>query len=444
MITFALIPACKDSVLLEHLHWHMSVLKQHNISYEILERPSADALKRADIILRTDISCGLQYPKKTINIDPLMSPDIAGGINRVILDQLPLQKITDEHKHRFYEWRSANKNNQQIQVFAPGTSADLAQLKPGNLNFITGHTKVEEARARDIKIDGVIISDSMALANPSPHALQSIASIQYLQKRHGSVFITTLANAAILGAHWPEGLEHLLIGVPENFSDTSVRTLMGSYSSFPTGNVLTALILPTVLAFDAPTDLYGFDGLLRTNTAGNGLAHKNMHAQNKNRLNLIKYSYGGGFILADEYQEQKQIETSARLAKYSEQGHTIMAISAPIPTKMTINRKNTSFKAKLYAGMAFADSNNFLVAGVSALIAAGVTYVGLKVLDNTNTLIYALAIIGTLLFILSFLHLRTRTKRLADLAERKANEKSHRAFIATNQRLDDLEKRLKN
>ena len=89
---------------------------------------------------------------------------------------------------------------------------------------------------QDIKIDGIIISDSMALANPSPHALQSIASIQELQKRHGSVLITTLANAAVYwGAHWPESLAHLLIGVPENFSDANVRTLADSYSSFPTG-----------------------------------------------------------------------------------------------------------------------------------------------------------------------------------------------------------------
>ena len=444
MIIFAPIPARKDTVLLEHLHWHMSVLKQHNISYEILERSSADELKYADIILRTDISCGLQYQKKTVDIDPLMSPDIAGALNRVILDQLPLQKITNEHKHRFYEWRTANQNTQQIQIFAPGPSGNLAQLRLGNLSFITGHSKVEEAHAQDIKIDGIIISDSMALANPSPHALQSIASIQELQKRHGSVLITTLANAAILGPHWPESLAHLLIGVPENFSDANVRTLADSYSSFPTGNVLTALILPTVLAFDVPIDLYGFDGLLGTSTDGNSLAHKNTHTQSRHRLNLIKYSYGGGFILADEYQRQKQMETHTRLMKYNEQGHTIMAQGATISATATINRRNPPLKAKLYAGMAFADSNHFLVAGVSALIAAGAIYVGLKVLTNTNTLIYALAIIGTLLFLFSFLHLRTRAKRLADLAERKANEKAHRAFIATNQRLDDLEKRLKN
>ena len=118
-----------------------------------------------------------------------------------------------------------------------------------------------------------------------------------------------------------------------------------------------------------------------------------------------------------------------------------MAQGSPIPTA-TIKPKNASLKAKLYAGMAFADSNNFLVASASALIAVGIIYVGLKVLNNTNTLIYTLAIIGILLFLLSFLHLRTRAKRLADLAERKANEKANRAFIATNQRLDDLEKKL--
>jgi len=444
MITFALMPACKNPVLLEHLHWHMRVFKQHSISYEILEKPSADRLKRADIILRTDISYNLQYPKKTVDIDPLMSPDIAGALNRIILRHLPFQGITNKYNELFYEWRSNNQHKQQIQVFAPGPSGDLTKVQLDNLTFITGHSKVEEALTQNINIDGIIISDNMALANPSPHALQSISSIQKLQTRYGSVLITTLANAAILSAHWPESLAHLLIGVPEDFRNANAYTLVDSYSSFPTGNVLTALILPTVLAFDVPIDLHGFDGMLTKNTDEHSLIHKNTCIQSQHRLSLFKYSYGGGYILADEYQSQMQFETYARLAKYNKQGHTVLVNGVPFPTQQPAPHRNRYFKAKLFAGIAFSDSNHYLVAGVLALATMGTIYVGLKVLDNTNTLIYALATIGILLFSLGFLHLRKRTKRLADLAERNANEKAQRAFIATNQRLDKLEKTLKN
>ena len=63
-------------------------------------------------------------------------------------------------------------------------------------------------------------------------------------------------------------------------------------------------------------------------------------------------------------------------------------------------------------------------------------------MTNLHWLILGIAAIGAFAFMFGILHLRTRTKRLADLAERRASEKSQRAFEATNQRLDVLEAKL--
>lgn len=425
MMKYALHPASNDPARAKALNWYFHVLGGAALS----------EVSTANIILCTDITqkhtLARTAQSKAVNIDPLMAPDMAGDLNRAILKSLPFEKLATEHKQKFFKWQQSLGPQKQVNIYGPGPSGNL-ENQAGSLTIITGRAMTANALANNIHIDAVIISDSLAIASYGDAADTLRQQIHSL----GCALITTLANAAILAPHWPQDLRHLLIGVPEDLQSKPGASLNQNFSSFPTGNVLTALILPIAASLKRPITLNGFEGALgHTDTS---LAHQNTTRQNRHKLDMWRTHYGSGYLFGAEYLGALQADVNRHIHAYQASG---VSISAPGWTGAAPCPQNY-IKAKLYAGAAYADTHPVGIASLAALISTGFAILGLQIMTNLHWLILGIAAIGAFAFVFGVLHLRARAKRLADLAERRASEKSQRAFEATNQRLDALEAKL--
>lgn len=425
MIKYALHPTSNDPAPLEALDWYFHALDGANPS----------KIDDTDIILCTDITQKHTLPRsaqsKVVDIDPLMARDMAGDLNRAILKALPYEKLAVEHKQKFFKWQQNLGAKKKVNIYAPGPSGDL-ENQADSLTIITGRAMVADALARNIHIDAVIISDSLAIAS---HGSGADILRQQIQKL-SCALITTLANAAILQPHWPQNLQYLLIGIPESLQSKPGAALNEDFSSFPTGNVLTALILPVAFSLKLPITLFGFEGAL--GSTDTSLAHQNGQAHSQHKLDMWRTHFGSGYLFADEYLGTLRTDVNRYIHAYQSSGISVSAPGWSLPPPAHTN----NIKAKLYAGAEYADTHPVMIASIAAVISASFAYLGIQIMTNLHWLILGIAAIGAFAFVLGVLHLRTRTKRLADLAERRASEKAQRAFEATNQRLDALEAKL--
>ena len=307
MIKYALHPVSNEPALTEALDWY----------FHVLDGAKPSKVDNADIILCTDITQIHTLPRnaqsRAVNIDPLMARDMAGDLNRAILKALPCEKLAAEHKQKFSNWQQSHGAKKKVNIYAPGPSGNL-ENQTDCLTIITGRAMVTDALANNIKIDAVIISDSLAIAS---HGSGADILRQQIQKL-GCALITTFANAAILQPHWPQDLQHLLIGIPENFQSKPGAALNEDFSSFPTGNVLTALILPVAFSLKLPITLFGFEGALgNTDTS---LAHQNGQAQSRHKLDIWRAHYGSGYLFSDEYLGALKADVNRHIHAYQSSG----------------------------------------------------------------------------------------------------------------------------
>ena len=383
--------------------------------------------QHADLYLVTDIS-ERNLPKNFINVDPLMSADVPGELSRALLKTAGQPSLAGTHKRRFLSWSEKIHLNNGITIYGPGPSGALQGITPNSFNCITGAELVADCLSKHAKVDAIIIADAVALLGNTPFANALRKDIINLQNETGAVFITTLASAALLQPHWPAPLKEKLLGIPEDFNADFTKNLTEDFSVFPTGNVLTTLILPVAKTVSRKITLKGFDGALGVS----GFHHRD---KNLNKSEIFRSYYGVGFLFSEGYSDQLQGDVDEQIYHLTSRNHEIFAPGwQPGKHKKITPKPNTG----VYDLAEILDRRPLAISLVAGLITGIMIFAGTKFMTTQSQIIIAGAIAAAA-FVLGFLHLRKRAKRLADLAERRASEKSSRAFNALAERVDALE-----
>lgn len=347
-----------------------------------------------------------------------------------------------EHEERFRSFVGELKaTGRPALILGSGPSLEQAagRFEGPSINLYGGssidHDEVLAARPADV----IALVDLASQSGPSLTAARRRERIfGLLRAGRARRVVVTVAHWQALRAWWPEDLHGHVIAIPEVPFRPCGVPFTERFAYQPTGNVLTAFLLPLAASFSSTIRTAGIDG------AGGAASASNWSHTNENayRAGLLEAVLAHGRAHTDNpgaYYAELEQRVAAEVTAYSRKGWDIAVPSvegiAGDPAGIEKQDRRRAFLTQLFDVIERAERRPR--AGVLGAAALGAILGGLSAMSTFILIVAGAGIMAAMALV--YFSLRRRMSRMIAQMERNLATDEERRFMSLAARLSVLE-----